>query len=148
MTMTIKNHGGKCCGVKHIHGFSYSPNVLVAALPACEVYHGAAGEMNNPGKAFHPSGLPTQKGHERLDALLKYLDEKKPSHLVEIILPVSWSTHWKKTLEDRGFKLVTSFVNCNTIANLDVYHRVTSKPVDKDYDDGEEIEDIDFDEDY
>lgn len=122
--MQVLNHGGHCCGVKHIIGFPARPDYQCWALTERTVYQGAGREMDNPAKDFYPGPAPAEPGTIRLDRLLEYIDKKKTGHLVEVILSSYVSSHWKTTLEERGFVLVTKFKNSNTDMDLHVYHRV------------------------
>lgn len=130
--LQIVNHGGHCCGVKHIFGFPYNPTYNTPALTQCPVSHGASAEMD-PGARFVPGPYPMEPGGVRLDKLLAYIDKLKPKHLVEVVLGGSLNTNWREFLEERGFKLVTpdGFINSNTSATLFVYHRITPLPVKK-----------------
>lgn len=123
--MRILNHGGRCCGIKHIIDFPYFPTDTVSALPARTVYHGPSVEMKNPSKDFHPGGLLSDKAEERLRKLLEYLDHQKDAHLAEIVLPRYTSDHWTAVLLKFGFKKVIEFENSNTDTVLHVWHRVT-----------------------
>lgn len=113
--MRVHNHGGRCCGIKHILNFSYSPNDMVSALPTRKkVYNqGAASEMT-AGKDFYKGPEPMEPGIVRLDKLLKDIDARKSGHLVEVTLNKYQNTVWQEPLEKRGFKQVTRFYNSNT----------------------------------
>lgn len=121
------NHGGHCCGVKHILGFPYRPNDMTTGLSAVSVSIGASPEMA-PGKRFYPGPEPQEPGGVRLDKLLDYIDKYKTAHLVEAVLNKSIAANWKEFLEERGFKQVTEFKNSNTDSKLYVFHRVTPLP--------------------
>lgn len=121
------NHGGHCCGVKHILGFPSRPDRETAGLSAVSVSIGASPEMA-PGRRFYPGPEPIEPGGVRLDKLLDYIDKYKTAHLVEAVLNKSIAANWKEFLEERGFKQVTEFKNSNTDSKLCVFHRVTPLP--------------------
>jgi hypothetical protein len=124
--LQMVNHGGHCCGVKHIFGLPSSPTGITPALTKVIVSHGASAEMS-PGKRFYPGPDPQEPGGVRFDKLLVYLDKCKPQHLVEVVLTSSQKITWEDFLRERGFTLVTpdGFKNCNTSATLYVFHRTT-----------------------
>ena len=124
--MRVNTHGGMCCGVKHIFSFPGNPDWQCSALEGRIVYQGAGPEMDNPGENFYPGPRDKESGSERLKALLEYVDEKKTSHLLEVILHKYTATNWDALLKKHGFRLVTVFHNSNTHnTELHVYHRVT-----------------------
>lgn len=124
--MRLVNHGGKCCGIKHIHGIPWNPTVKVTALLKRACYQGAVGEMSNPAKDFFPGPAPAETGEERLNRLLEYLDSKKKSHLVEITFNNMYRG-WNKILKAKGFRIVSKFTNGNTGNSIEVYHRITKE---------------------
>lgn len=136
--MRIVNHGGRCCGIKHIINFPMYPNAEAApdsgyyaycicqAEPKHVVFHGASGEMKNPAENFWPGEAPQEDGEVRLKKLLRYVDsKKKEGHLIEVVLKHVVYLNWKEVLEKNHFVVVTEFNNCNTFGTkLVVLHRV------------------------
>jgi len=123
--MRVHNHGGECCGIKHIFGFPYFPKDKVAALPMRKVHQGAGGEMRNPGKDFYPGPRPVEPAQTRLKALIDYILSDKTGHLVEIVLYKGTAANWHEVLTKKGFRKVSVFHNSNTSGTeLHVYHLI------------------------
>lgn len=124
-TLKLTNHGGRCCGVKHLHEFPYSPDHNVAAYDGGTKSGGSGYEqMVNPGKPFRYVKYPKQTGLERLKAVLAECKKQQPRGLVEVILSVSSASQWNKHLLELGFKKGPKFENSNTYTTLQVYYLV------------------------
>lgn len=127
--MRVSNHGGRCCGIKHIHGLPYKSTDMTYETNQKPVFHGPTVEQNNPGKLFSPGPYPDETGEARLVRLLAYVDRLRPQHLVEIVLsPYQYGHDWPAVLGKHGFRFVSEFTNSNTGCKLKVYHRTTPLP--------------------
>lgn len=126
--LSIRNHGGKCCGIKHIEGFHANP--LNMQPPIDNLFMEpvtAASSCNNPGKEYFYLEAPQESGIDRLQRFMDFLKEKVPGHLIEIVL-LDWQRdQWKKELKKHDFIEVNRFNNSNSGSWLTVYHRVLVK---------------------
>lgn len=123
--LRLTNHGGRCCGVKHLHEFPYAPNHSVVAYKSGKKDGGNGyTQMNQPGKAFRYVKYPAQTGLERLKAVLAECKLKQPKGLVEVILPLNVADLWQEHLLELGFEKGPEFVNSNTYSKLQVYYLV------------------------
>lgn len=134
--MKIGFHGGKCCGIKTIHGLGYNPNELIAALPKRKEFDKPADQYGRDFRSvtnFFRDKAPCETCLARLDRYIKYLDEKRPKGIIEIALAdfngnreaTSWNQirKWEPILLERGFKLVNECMNSNSGNKVYVYHR-------------------------
>lgn len=120
--MQLLEHGGGCCGVRHIRGFQRSPaNRGYASygppLPGGGSYIGG----------FTPNNLAL--GPELLDALLaefyrRYQEEEGgSSRLIEAILTdAQEAAGWRAEIERRGFVRTIRFLNRNTGNFCNIYY--------------------------
>lgn len=110
--MQFSNHGGGCCGIRHIHGFLGEPRNHNSAL-----FYGAARDGFGPGNN-------TRTGEECLVELLRAFDQQHPgqSRLIEAVLTDGQERTWRTQLESRGFRKVVRFQNDNTRAWCNIYH--------------------------
>lgn len=117
--MKLVNHGGKCCGIRHI-------------------YHFPARVENQTGVIAHDRSLVgagvTRSGVEALDMLLEHFETTenrtggfghgdRESRVLEVVLTDSQTRVWGTTLEERRFRKVVRFQNDNTGNFCNVYHR-------------------------
>lgn len=121
--MKIAFHGGKCCGIKTLHVMGGNPEQLFSAAPGggfsgVDAQGGDVSSAHN----FYPYALPEESGAKRIDRYLEYLSLKRPKGLVEVTLAYSMQSLWEPALFDRGFKLVSTFVNSNSGNECRVYH--------------------------
>lgn len=137
--MELVFHGGKCCGIKTIYGFSCPPDHNLPARQKTvhenEDQHGRHVRSN---LSFFAEEAPVETGAARLDRLLAYADEYRPSGIIEAVLaqhpshddPANTNKYgmaqkdiWEETLLSRGFFLVNHNKNSNTGNTCYVYHR-------------------------
>jgi hypothetical protein len=123
--MDVVVHGGKCCGIKTIRSFPGQPDHKVPARVAKDNDKpDLLGASQNMGKPFHAPALPIETGKERLDRLIEYVREKRPSHMVEAVLNQWQLPYWSELLRERGFRMVTTYTNSNTQLKIYVFHLV------------------------
>jgi hypothetical protein len=131
--MKITFHGGECCGVKHISGFSHDPTSKLEAYINPKPFSGAHPDQNgasvNSAKNFFYGEAPKETEVERLDRYIAYLDKVRPFGVIEIVLcdyKKSWldqTKDWAPILLERGFVLVTDCINSNSGNRIYIYHR-------------------------
>lgn len=120
--LRVSHHGGRCCGVKHIHEFPSHPTVNLYAYNGKQKYGGNAyTQMVEAGKRFFCLRRPAETALKRLDATLQSLKEKQPKGLVEVVLSRTIADKWREALLERGFKEGPVFKNSNTYATLCVF---------------------------
>lgn len=135
--MYITNHGGFCCGIRHIHGLGDNPSAKIySAIRTPNV------GLNGTLQAFNYN-RPVETRGERLSFLVAECKEVWSHGLIEIVLAVHIAEEacsdpdcdcdrvdesfdqvadWEGVLVDLGFKMVTSFLNSNTYNMCHVYH--------------------------
>jgi hypothetical protein len=135
--MYLYCHGGKCCGIRHIHSIGNTPSYIVEALPKEHDLFTSdigGGEYRNPGKSFFVDGAPEEKAWRRLDRFLAYCDRRRPHGIVEVVVisaAFPWQDqpchkqhrNWRPVLLKRGFKEVNTCRNSNSDHRLHIYHR-------------------------
>lgn len=134
--MKIAFHGGKCCGIKTIHGMGYHPNsVMHNRLKKKPLRNTDAhgGTVRSDYNFFNEYAPGTDTYLERLDRYLEFLDRVRPYGIVEITLASSYYDHcnqniqWGPLLRKRGFRKVTDCHNSNSGNRVFVYHRKKDK---------------------
>lgn len=113
--MHLVNHGGGCCGIRHIHGMRNRPEELTFADFQGRRLAGYGDNNNN------------RPAVECLDALLAEFERREnpdpQSRLIEIVLRGAQVNPWRRTLEARGFFEVCNFVNSNTGNECYIFHK-------------------------
>lgn len=133
--MLLLCHGGKCCGIKHIHGFDWHPTI--GLLPKEHFEQGEDYDDNCPygtggagwqswaaGKNYFEGDAPEENALSRLDRLLAYCKQHQPRGVIEVTLIKEQKSMWHNILEERDFHIVTEFVNSNTQHTIWIYHKV------------------------
>lgn len=95
-------HGGDCCGISHICGM---------------------GRLDNPTKSLNDR-IESTIEDLRSDCNCSECRNQEGSHLIEVVLTTRQQEIWDKVLKDRGFNIVTDFVNSNSGNTCYVYHLV------------------------
>lgn len=131
--MELKTHGGRCCGIKIIHGLGCNPRgrdvygwaIAPKEFPPNFALRGqGAWDASNPGSNFFFEGsLASDTYLQRFDRFLDYTSRHRPEGLVEVAVTDGQSA-WFPLLEARGFKRVTTFKNANTGRTVHSYHLV------------------------
>lgn len=125
--LRLSHHGGKCCGVKTIHGFydrhpcDYEGELEKDATTAKKDISGA--DVNTDDRVFSPSA-PEETVTNRLDRYIDFLKEHRPSGLIEVYLAEDQKDVWEKELLNRGFRSVVSFKNSNSENVVTLYHLI------------------------
>ena len=123
--MDVVTHGGKCCGIKTIWGFLGHPDHEASTRVAKDNDNpDLISVTQNIGKSFHAPALPSEMGKERLDRLIEYVRRKRPSHMIEAVLNHYQLPYWGQLLRERGFRMVTTYTNSNTLCKIFVFHLV------------------------
>jgi hypothetical protein len=149
----ISFHGGKCCGIKHIHELGANPKAMMGTLYSRELKgpdwtHDKqlnpdtwGLDVNSEVNAY-PHEAPKETALERLDRYLKFLEDWRPGGITEIVLcdylssggssPDDQTTHWEPLLLERGFVLMTpgGVLNSNSENRIYVYYKITEEEDD------------------
>lgn len=133
--LTPRYHGGGCCGVVTITGFSCQPSsVLPEYRPKTETKgNWARRTINGYETRSHTCCLdvemPQQRASERLKAIVAYYSQKKA--LIECVLIVRGfvlqEKNWEKELLDAGFTRMEEWTNSNSGHRLVRYSLITEK---------------------
>lgn len=97
---TYRGHGGGCCGASHLSGFHGTPDLVWP---------------------FHSGGNGTDTMGGQFDAALQYIRKTRAAGRIEIILKRDQVKNWEAFILERGFRLVSRFINSNTSNMLTVY---------------------------
>ena len=143
MGLKIAFHGGKCCGIKTIHGFSFKHNTNTN--PDYDIWSEkplVKGTFKEPDSYaedvsssmnFFTDKAPREPQEKRLDRYLDFIKTRRARSLVEIALVVAEGlhtysqNHWITPLEKKGFKEVSRFKNSNSGNDVAVFHLDMSK---------------------
>ena len=136
--MYITFHGGRCCGIKHIHNLGFSPAFV---QPELKAQHREGTKPYDPTKdgddwkaSYHlnwfDEAAPQESSTNRLKRYLDFIKKYSPGCVVEIVL-MSGATafnqikNWGPVLESLGFREVGGeFKNSNSGRLLQIYHLV------------------------
>lgn len=131
--MYIANHGGMCCGIKHIFQMGTSPNAVDSRIEQStakrpntrDVSYIPAESSDN----FYHLDAPSETKLERLKRYINFLSERRPSHIVEVVISESKWEHqnqiaWMPVLEELGFKKVSRAFNSNSGNTVHIYHLI------------------------
>jgi hypothetical protein len=131
--LKISLHAGNCCGVKHIWGLSYYPDITLCARKGGgktsfnDHWSDANNDMmhsNSNGKCdFFNEAAPKETYAERFSRLVEFIKDNRSHGIIEVVLNSSQHM-WKPILEKHGFKEVTSGKNGNTGHMITIYHLV------------------------
>jgi len=131
--MRIGLHGGNSCGIKHIYGLSYYPDMTIAARkPRKRTSFGqkpsnGSNDMmqGNPyGKEdFFCDKAPRETYRKRFDRFVKFIKNHRSHGIIEVTLN-SIGKAWVPILAEYGFKAVSSGKNSNTGSTITIYHLV------------------------
>lgn len=136
--MEMEPHGGKCCAMRHLHGFASHPSRNTAFTTTTKELSpgGYWDSRETPGK--------TISFKERFELLMKDIRERQTGLYfknrggglcVEVVLTerqiedsvyvakrIKDGESWPDILKAHGFRLVSRFANSNTGAMINVFH--------------------------
>lgn len=130
--MYISRHGGHCCGIKHIYGFTYPPTSVVAADNTTD--SSFSSDHCHPGETVKGIGpCPKETAEARFVRTICWLEDRRPSGIIEVVLASqsyggrnAQLVTWPPVLRKYGFVRVTpkdGVENSNSGNRLHVYHR-------------------------
>lgn len=117
---TVRYHGGKCCGVKEIVGFSYQPSTMVSEyepdLTSKEWWLGRDldGEDTGTFTSLCNEKRPPETALERLKAVIANIVKRQEGVLFRAHLLGCQEKEWADELMDLGFTFDLDFVNSNS----------------------------------
>lgn len=125
--LKIHFHGGKCCGIKTIAGFSppesFEPTLEKRPFKEPDRFGNDFRSDSN----MYPLERKSETCLERLDEYLRFLKEVRPEGLIECTIASWQSKEWDKLLKERGFNLVATYKNSNSGYTLRTYLKITTK---------------------
>lgn len=122
--LTLRAHGGGCCGMAHIHGFGSSTNRQEPPIPA------AVPQEAGLAYKYQFIGRDGEKITDRLDYLIqRHRSFNCLNGVLEVVLNWGQNAVWEKELTSRGFKRVNQFKNSNSYNTILVYHLKTEEYV-------------------
>lgn len=131
--MQVAYHGGQCCGIKVIYGFSSNPREVLGKVVANPISSVQAYSLQNKDRRgatvssdLNPclKDFPAQTGIERLDALVEWVKEWRPEGIIEITLTDAYQKKWYPLLKSRKFKQVAKFYNSNSGNIVRIFHLI------------------------
>ncbi len=123
--MLILLHGGKCCGIKHIHGLTNNPLQITSAKRETNPYqHEGTCYTRGKNENFFSPAAPKETLKDRFVRYVDYLRQVRPQGVVEVVLS-QYQLKWVPILEELGFKKVTRAKNSNSRGTIIIYHLVT-----------------------
>ena len=136
MALKIAFHGGKCCGIRHIHGFSFYPH-QTSRQPALDKQEGflsldrSGDDVSSSLNVFYKEA-PEESLYERLDRYIKFLQGFRPGGVIEVCLSRGKYDCFdqiklhEEELFKHGFSVVTELAaNSNTGNTIRIYHLIT-----------------------
>lgn len=140
MSLKVQVHGGRCCGIKSIHGFHGAPTWNVEPkksqkfINETDIY----GRSVSSGYNWYRSKRPKETYLERFEEYIQYIKENRPAGLIEITMTQAQldgsdydddcyenvEIAWEPVLLKHGFKQVSRFFNSNSYNDVYVYHLV------------------------
>jgi len=111
--MNMDDHGGSCCGVRHIYGFDRSsPNELTTLLAQVDA-------LNRVARA-------TPDSHRLVEVILSERQVTADSGNTGWTAEVREAGGWPAILAANGFSLVNRFENANSGKKCYIFHRVNN----------------------
>ena len=135
MALKISFHGGKCCGIRHIHGFPHWPyqKSLEPELEANNEFSSLdrqGFDVSSATNVFYKAA-PAESLYDRLSRYITFLREFRPGGVVEVCLAKSRKEDFDQIamheaeLFKHGFHLVTELLyNSNSKNVIRIYHLV------------------------
>ena len=134
MALKISFHGGKCCGLKHIHGFTHYPFVkaLEPELLANNEFESLdryGRDVSSATNVFHKAA-PAEPLYDRLSRYIQFLREFRPGGVVEVCLAKKKDDFDQIAMHEaelfkHGFRLVTELpYNSNSKNVIRIYHLI------------------------
>jgi len=130
-SMSLRYHGGSCCGSKHIAPFEgYGPKDILAALSV----GAASSQYPSNGGTYHlfpgqysrtyDLPLPEEPAARRLYRILDLCVKVSLAQRIEVTLVDFQLKDWREVLEECGFKLTSEHRNGNTYRTIYTFHLV------------------------
>lgn len=149
MTLRLLFHGGMCCAVKTLYGFTYDyQSDLSKCMSVAEkkiTNHDSNGMSVTSDMDFFTDEAPTESYEDRLKRLIEFCKRRRPQGIIEatlILESTSWTqTKWVPILESYGFTLSCKGRNSNSSNVVGVFHLVYGDQEPMDYDDEYDIDD-------
>lgn len=147
--MQLVQHGGMCCGIRHIHELGDYPDDVLHEEDANPEARGFEVSLDNR-SGLYPKAAPEESAEDRLKRLIYYCERFRPQGIIEVVTANEWdesdegwewwddhdeppknptnvdnaqTCHWRETLTGLGFNPVNVCVNSNTCNHITVWHR-------------------------
>ncbi len=146
MTIKIQTHGGRCCGIKSIHGFhGNTPDDIVVSKKAqpenwqTDMYGHSVGRNYN----WYRPKRPRETYLQGFEEYIRYIQEHRPAGLIEVTMTRDQLDFygWRPHLGRLGFKETLKFKNSNSNDTVYVFHLVYDFTDDDEYDDDDYYDD-------
>lgn len=148
MSLRLVFHGGKCCAIKTIYGFSMSPGTETYKCMETEKHskrtQDKCGNHVNSDMDFFTDEAPMESYEARLDRLIEFCRRDRPAGVIEAVLMQhqdygkgeaksgfwppkegSGQMPWEPELIKRGFVKVSGPIfNSNSQNYVNIYHLV------------------------
>lgn len=135
MSTNLLYHGGHCCGIKHLYGFTQKPSDKMPKMekwkrkfsPGGNTIYDSSG-INGP---YFQIEAPAETALKRFQRLVKHWNKNINNGILEVVLAdndtyenigLQQTEHWGEHVLAAGFKLVSSCKNSNSSNRINVYH--------------------------
>lgn len=113
----IYDHGGLCCGMTHIYGFSVGPE---------RVLSNEFISQTDAGKVYKYEPEENETALKRFEKAVAAIETARPKGIIEVVLiDYQMTLGWKKVLIDCGFQQVSKSKNSNSGNTIYVWHKIT-----------------------
>ena len=135
MSTNLLYHGGHCCGIKHIYGFTQKPSDKMPKMKKWVRKFKANGDyvydstgINGP---YFQQEAPAETALKRFQRFVDHWNKYINNGILEVVLAdndtydnigLQQTEHWGKHVLAAGFKLVSSCKNSNSSNRINVYH--------------------------
>lgn len=131
--MMLGFHGGKCCGIKVIHGFYNHPDEKVGKLEKQPFNNAdACGNDVSSSDSFFTDAAPKETYRERFARFVEFCDKHRPAGIIEVVITNDsfWKQkeRWHDILVGEGFRIVNENLNSNSENTCYIYHRNSNLP--------------------
>jgi hypothetical protein len=133
MALRLVFHGGKCCGIKTIHGLEYNPTDNVPAVEKKKfMENDEYGQEVKSDLDFFTDAAPKETYLQRVDRMIAFCERHRPQGIIEIVLAdttyepggyYDQTRNWAPLLRRRKFRCVNKCKNSNSGNTVHVFHR-------------------------
>jgi hypothetical protein len=127
--LNISNHGGECCGIRHLHSFSGDGSLEEKIR---HVKNGIEGVLNiynigATGIALSNCNCPICQRDREVGSRTAEENRRMWESAINVVLTTEQCLTWREAVEACGFKEVVSFTNSNSGNRCHVFYLITGE---------------------